>query len=86
MAPVQSDAFDLAAKENKPVMLVVSAVWCYWCHVYESPDYLYNENVYPYINDNFIPASSNPLVRPPAPQNKSTAIIPFIIPKWFNEP
>ena len=48
-------AFDLAAKENKPVMLVISAVWCYWCHVYESPDYLYDANVYPYINENFIP-------------------------------
>ncbi len=47
--------FDLAARENKPVMLVISAVWCYWCHVYESPDYLYNENVYPYINENFVP-------------------------------
>jgi hypothetical protein len=49
------ETFDLAEKENKPVMLVISAVWCYWCHVYESPDYIYNENVYPYINENFIP-------------------------------
>lgn len=50
-----NQTFELAARENKPIYLILSAVWCYWCHVYESPDYLYDERVYPYINENFIP-------------------------------
>jgi cytochrome c-type biogenesis protein len=42
-------------KEQKPVYLVLSApAWCYWCHVYESEDYLYHPDLYPYINEHFI--------------------------------
>ncbi len=48
--------FDSALKSNKPIFLVVSAPsWCHWCHVYESEDFLFNESVYPLINDYFIP-------------------------------
>ena len=48
--------FQKALSEKKPIYLVVSAPsWCYWCHVYESEDYLYNSVLYPYINENFIP-------------------------------
>jgi cytochrome c-type biogenesis protein len=48
--------FEKAIKEQKPIYLVISAPsWCYWCHVYESEDYLFNKNLYPYINENFIP-------------------------------
>ncbi len=37
------DAFALAQRENKPMLLDIGAVWCHWCHVmdresYESPD------------------------------------------------
>lgn len=49
------ETFIKALEEQKPVFLVVSAPsWCYWCHVYESEDYLYHPFLYPYINDNFI--------------------------------
>ncbi len=48
-------AFEEATAQNKPVFLVLSAVWCYWCHVYESEDYLYHPLVYPYLNEHFIP-------------------------------
>jgi uncharacterized protein YyaL (SSP411 family)/cytochrome c biogenesis protein CcdA len=44
-----------ALREQKPVYLVLSApAWCYWCHVYESEDYLYHPDLYPFINKNFI--------------------------------
>jgi uncharacterized protein YyaL (SSP411 family) len=37
------EAFDLAKRENKPILLDIGAVWCHWCHVmdresYEDPD------------------------------------------------
>lgn len=50
------DAFAEAQSEQKPIFLMISAPsWCYWCHVYESEDYLYDKNLYPFINENFIP-------------------------------
>ncbi len=50
------DAFNEAIQENKPLFLLLTApTWCYWCQVYESEDYLFNPEVYPYLNQNFIP-------------------------------
>ncbi len=49
------ETFDRAIEENKPVYFVLTAVWCYWCHVYESEDFLYDPNVYPYLNENLVP-------------------------------
>ncbi|RMF04948.1 DUF255 domain-containing protein [Candidatus Woesearchaeota archaeon] len=50
------EAFQEALKENKPIFLLLTApTWCYWCQVYESEDYLFNDAVYPYINRHFIP-------------------------------
>jgi len=49
-------AFEEALKENKPIFLLLTApTWCYWCQVYESEDYLFHQDVYNYINENFIP-------------------------------
>jgi len=49
------DTFQKAMKEQKPIYMVLSAPsWCYWCHVYESEDYLYHPDLYPYINEHFI--------------------------------
>jgi len=49
-------AFEQARQDDKPVFLLITAPsWCYWCQVYESKEYLYNDQVYPYINDNFVP-------------------------------
>lgn len=48
--------FEKALQEQKPIYLVISApAWCYWCHVYESEDYLYHPRLYPYINEHFVP-------------------------------
>ena len=32
-------AFAKAQDENKPVLLAISAVWCYWCHVMDETTY-----------------------------------------------
>ncbi|PIN76114.1 hypothetical protein COV18_00680 [Candidatus Woesearchaeota archaeon CG10_big_fil_rev_8_21_14_0_10_37_12] len=51
-----SDAFNEAIKKNKPIFLLLTAPsWCYWCHVYTSDDYIYHQDVYPTINEKFIP-------------------------------
>ena len=49
------ETFKRALEEKKPIYLVLSApAWCYWCHVYESEDYLYHPELYPFINEHFI--------------------------------
>ncbi|HKU66666.1 MAG TPA: DUF255 domain-containing protein [Candidatus Baltobacteraceae bacterium] len=32
-------AFERAQRENKPVLLAISAVWCHWCHVMDETSY-----------------------------------------------
>jgi len=50
------EAFQESIDENKPIFLILTAPsWCYWCHVYTSDDYVYNENIYPILNNDFIP-------------------------------
>ena len=50
------DAFLEAVEENRPVFLLLTAPsWCYWCHVYASDDYVYHPDVYPIINEKFVP-------------------------------
>ncbi len=46
-------AFELARKENKPVFMLISAVWCHWCHVFEEGA-LSSEKVYSYLNEHYI--------------------------------
>src|SRR5918911_821755 len=45
------EAFTVARRENKPILLDIGAVWCHWCHVmdresYEDPEMarIINEN------------------------------------------
>ena len=33
------EAFELAKRENKPVLLDIGAVWCHWCHVMDRESY-----------------------------------------------
>jgi len=33
------DAFELAKRENKPILLDIGAVWCHWCHVMDRESY-----------------------------------------------
>ena len=46
-------AFDTAQRENKPVLLSISAVWCYWCQVMEDTSYR-DPDVISYVNQHFV--------------------------------
>ena len=49
-------AFEEAKNEGKPIFLLLTApAWCHWCHVYEGNNHLYHPDVYPVINERFIP-------------------------------
>lgn len=48
------EPFQLAQKEQKPVLLSISAVWCHWCHVLDETGFS-DEEVISLINRSFIP-------------------------------
>jgi uncharacterized protein YyaL (SSP411 family) len=52
-----------AKRENKPILLSLSAVWCHWCHVMDETTYS-DEDVIRFINENFIPVRVDADMRP----------------------
>jgi len=52
--PWGEPAFAQAQAENKPVLLAVSAVWCYWCHVMDETSYS-DPDVVRIVNEHFVP-------------------------------
>jgi uncharacterized protein YyaL (SSP411 family) len=48
-----SAAFDEAQRDDRPVLLGISAVWCHWCHVMDETSYS-DEAVIDLINDRFV--------------------------------
>jgi len=46
-------AFDRAAREDKPILLDIGAVWCHWCHVMDRESYE-DAGTARIINENFI--------------------------------
>jgi uncharacterized protein YyaL (SSP411 family) len=46
-------AFDRAAKEDKPILLDIGAVWCHWCHVMDRESYE-DAATARIINENFV--------------------------------
>ncbi len=51
--PWSKKAFELAKKENKPILLDLSAVWCHWCHRMDHDTYD-NPQVIDVITDKFV--------------------------------
>lgn len=49
-----AEPFDRAQQQDKPVLLSITAVWCYWCHVMEETTYADGE-VASFINEHFVP-------------------------------
>ena len=47
------EAFQTARREGKPVFLLISAVWCYWCK-YFAQQTIENEEVSTYLNRNYL--------------------------------
>ncbi len=56
-------AFTKAQAESKPVLLSLSAVWCYWCHVMDETSYS-DPDVAHYINDHFVAIRADSDQRP----------------------
>ena len=47
-------AFERAGREDKPILLSISAVWCHWCHVMDETSYS-DSAIIAAINEHFIP-------------------------------
>ena len=58
-----NSAFDKAKKENKLVLLSISAVWCHWCHNLDKETYSHPA-VVKKINSEFVPVRVDTDVRP----------------------
>lgn len=52
-AEYSQDAFDQARREGKPIFLLLSAVWCYWCKTYKEQA-LETPQVSAYLNQYFV--------------------------------
>ena len=52
--PWSDEAFELARRESKPILLSISAVWCHWCHVMDETSYS-DESVIAAIRDRYVP-------------------------------
>ncbi|TAK34330.1 MAG: thioredoxin domain-containing protein [Chloroflexota bacterium] len=48
------DAFKQASREDKPVLLSISAIWCHWCHVMDETSYS-DPDVIATVNQDYIP-------------------------------
>lgn len=46
-------AFERAAREDKPILLGISAVWCHWCHVMDETTYS-DSDVIASINNDYV--------------------------------
>ena len=48
------ESFEKAKKEDKPILLDLTAVWCHWCHVMDLTSYS-NDTIAKIINEDFVP-------------------------------
>jgi uncharacterized protein len=48
------EAFERAQREDKPILLAISAVWCHWCHVMDETTYS-DTGVIEKINERYVP-------------------------------
>jgi uncharacterized protein len=53
------EAFERARRENKPVFLLISAVWCYWCKYFDQ-NALETEEVATYLNAHYLSVFVDP--------------------------
>jgi uncharacterized protein len=57
------EAFAVARRENKPMLLDIGAVWCHWCHVMDRESYD-DPEVAKIVNENYIPVKVDRDERP----------------------
>ncbi|MGE5207347.1 MAG: thioredoxin domain-containing protein [Chlamydiota bacterium] len=68
-----AEAFALAQKEDKPILLDIGAVWCHWCHVMDRESYD-NPEVAAIINEHFIAIKVDRDERPDVDSRYQTAV------------
>ncbi|HYA36424.1 MAG TPA: DUF255 domain-containing protein, partial [Candidatus Binataceae bacterium] len=61
--PWGPDAFELARKFNRPMLIDIGAVWCHWCHVMDQTTYS-DPEVVRAINQGFVPVKVDTDERP----------------------
>ena len=66
-------AFARAARENKPVLLDIGAVWCHWCHVMDRESYE-NPETAEIINQHFVAIKVDRDERPDVDVRYQTAV------------
>src|SRR5215469_7918864 len=67
------DAFTLAQRENKPILLDVGAVWCHWCHVMDRESYE-DPEIAQIINERFVAVKVDRDERPDVDSRHQLAI------------
>src|SRR5215468_8078068 len=67
------DAFALAQRENKPILLDVGAVWCHWCHVMDRESYE-DPEIAEIINQRFVAVKVDRDERPDVDSRHQVAI------------
>lgn len=53
-SPWSRQAFERAKREDKPILLAISAVWCHWCHVMDETSYS-DDAVIAAVNEGYVP-------------------------------
>src|ERR1035438_3444984 len=66
-------AFDRAAKEDKPILLDIGAVWCHWCHVMDRESYE-DQATAQIINEHFVAVKVDRDERPDVDTRYQSAI------------
>jgi uncharacterized protein YyaL (SSP411 family) len=61
--PFGEAAFQRAAREDKPILLDIGAVWCHWCHVMDRESYE-DQDTAALINELFVPVKVDRDERP----------------------
>jgi len=67
------DAFALAQRENKPILLDIGAVWCHWCHVMDRESYE-DPEIAEIINQRFVAVKVDRDERPDVDSRHQLAI------------
>ena len=57
------EALEEAKKQDRLILLSLSAVWCHWCHVMDETTYS-NDEIIAFINEHFIPVRVDSDMRP----------------------
>src|SRR6201995_5647998 len=67
------EAFELATKQDKPILLDIGAVWCHWCHVMDRESYE-DPSLASVINEHFVPVKVDRDERPEVDSRYQAAV------------